>query len=1013
MRVTVRRTLVVLAVFAAGLAGGWLLNEAGVGGPTPVAAPPLPTPPAPEGQNGLSENDRGAFYHLSEGGEIYPVDWLLALEVESTTSAGEVQVRPFIDNIERYGLLSDAKSAANLDGLPVGISLARSKGEQIDMIGLNCTACHVGQVQYQGHAVRIDGLGNMAMINAFLTDLATETQATLTSPRRLVRFWDRVRTVRAARRARSRETDVVAEDERPLRRIIGLLTKNRDLVQARLTALKTIASLKHSLRISTQEGYGRLDAFGIGRDELFGAIPGNSLPANAPVSFPHIWGMEYTGWLQWGANTNSVMERNIGQALGVGALVDPNTYESTLRIDNLHHLEQLAYKIEPPHWPASFPAIDRERAEQGKTLFVQNCAPCHQTYGTDGPMRTYQLFSVAETGTDPLTAINFELPVALPDGSVRPFPDAAFDLIENIKARAYRDAGYDAATIAKLENRRVRSGPQWAPTFRAPLLAGARWPDTTGRKVYRAKTLVGIWATGPFLHNGSVPTIYDLLMPAASRPVMFPTGTREYDPVKLGIQTDPSKYTLAPQQTAFTFDTRLPGNWNTGHEWRFYPQLNDAARFAIIEFLKTFTSEDMIGGPAPYRRAAADSATDVPPPVDVGATVPVPAGRTRGRGGVLAAMALLLLAAGGYRVANWFAPHGEEAQATEAADIAELTQGILTIQQRYAADQNRALARGTHAKGICVRGEFEVFDVFQVVSDRALAARLAQGIFAKPGVYPATVRFANAESHIFPDPKKDVRACSFAVELPPGVIGPGATRQDFSMNNARIFPINDAHAFAVTTRVVTAPTMGKGFRALSFKDKMGFIRTAVLGARQERPATVAYQQTSYWSTVPFHHGPGEVAKYAATACAGNYATPLSTGINCLQDELARHLNEDLQMSSFDFGIQLLDADRMTYWGRRRRPSFWIENASVEWKESQARFHTVGRLTLVARSVLPPEACAQMYIDVTANSAPDCKPLGSINRARAIAEGASRRARMSAMARLPSSNVGTVSSVSLT
>ena len=55
--------------------------------------------------------------------------------------------------------------------------------------------------------------------------------------------------------------------------------------------------------------------------------------------------MEYTGWLQWGANTNSVMERNIGQALGVGALFDAKTFSSTVRIDNLHQLETLAYNI--------------------------------------------------------------------------------------------------------------------------------------------------------------------------------------------------------------------------------------------------------------------------------------------------------------------------------------------------------------------------------------------------------------------------------------------------------------------------------------------------------------------------------------------------------------------------------------------------------------------------------------------------------------------------------------------
>lgn len=989
---TTRTLLVSAAIFAAGITGGFLLDWTGVAQPPPAAAPALPAPPAPEGSNGLTAADRENFYHLSEGGELYPADWILALEVESTTPDGRIQVRPFLDNVERYGLLSDPKSSRNPDGLPVGVSLGKSKASGIDMIGLNCSACHVGQVQYQGHAVRVDGLGNMALINAFLADLANETQKTLTSPRRLARFWRRVHDVRKARRARGREAGVIAEDESKLRRVVAMVTNNRDMLQARLHALKGVASLQHWLNVSTKEGYGRLDAFGIGRDELFGATAGNSAAPNAPVSFPHIWGMEFTGWLQWGANTDSVMERNIGQALGVGALFDPKTFESTVNIPNLHRLEEYGYKITPPEWPASFPAIDTAKATAGKALFVEHCRPCHETYDTDGVMRTYRLFSFTETGTDPLAAINFEMPVLTADGSVRAFPYAAGDLISNIKQRAYKDAGYDRTTIAALENRGVRSGARWEPSFRAPMLDSEKYTDTAGRKVYRAKTLVGIWATGPFLHNGSVPTIYDLLLPPAKRPVTFPTGTREYDPVKLGIQTDPSKYTLAPDQSTFTFDTRQPGNWNTGHDWSFYPDLDDAARYEIIEFLKTFTSESQIGmAPETSYRAASiaalpDAAGSVRGP---SSTLPPLSGR------VILVLLLLLTIAGWmtYFVINGFLPHGEEARATEAEDTAALTRDVLAIQKKFAADQNRPLARGTHAKGICVRGTFEVFDVFAAVPDRALAARLAQGLFAHPGRYPTLIRFANGNSQILPDQKKDVRACSFAVDVPPGVLGSLTMRHDFSMNNARTFPINDPHAFAVTTTVVAAARPSKAFRKLRMKDKLGLLRTLALGAFQERPAGVPYQQGTYWSTVPYHHGPADVAKYGAFACAGNAAMPLDSGPNCLQDELVRHVSHDGQMSCFDFGIQLLDAESMTYWGRRRTPTFWIENASVRWKESQAPFHVVARLTLAPNSVQPPDVAAAMWIDVTDNSAQDCKPIGGINRARPIAEGASRSARL--------------------
>ena len=60
--------------------------------------------------------------------------------------------------------------------------------------------------------------------------------------------------------------------------------------------------------------------------------------------------------------------------------------------------------------------------------------------------------------------------------------------------------------------------------------------------------------------------------------------------------------------------------------------------------------------------------------------------------------------------------------------------------------------------------------------------------------------------------------------------------------------------------------------------------------------------------------------------------------NGLQDELIRHVNEDGKMSSFDFGVQFLDTERMTYWGKRHDANFWIENASLEWNEVEAPFH---------------------------------------------------------------------------
>src|SRR3954470_11907254 len=128
---------------------------------------------------------------------------------------------------------------------------------------------------------------------------------------------------------------------------------------------------------------------------------------------------------------------------------------------------------------------------------------------------------------------------------------------------------------------------------------------------------------------------------------------------------------------------------------------------------------------------------------------------------------------------------------TEQQDVADIVAGILAVQTRFARTQRRPLGRGTHTKGVCVRATLEIFDLAATVADAGLAARLGRGLFARPGIYPATVRFANAASTNQADSKRDVRALSFAVEVPPGVVGLDAARLDYSMNNAPTFPIND------------------------------------------------------------------------------------------------------------------------------------------------------------------------------------------------------------------------------
>jgi hypothetical protein len=352
-------------------------------------------------------------------------------------------------------------------------------------------------------------------------------------------------------------------------------------------------------------------------------------------------------------------------------------------------------------------------------------------------------------------------------------------------------------------------------------------------------------------------------------------------------------------------------------------------------------------------------------------------------------------------VTRWFGVTGSEAErdvAKEKADLNELVERVLLLQSNSAAQQHRPLRRGTHAKGVCARAQFEVFDL-NVGGDPALAARLAKGIFAKPGLYPAIVRFGNADPKVNSDFKPDVRSLSFSVDLTrdgKSTFEANDGRQDFSLQNAPPLPINDAAAFLATMKLLTASNPAVGLWKLPFKDKLRVLRVLVLAQLQSRQKVRPYQQLRYWSNVPFRHGPADVVMQSATASPDNPAGPLQrSNPNGLKDELIRHLDEDAKMSSFDFALQFLDANTMTYWGKRYDANFWIENASVKWNEAEAPFHTVGRLTLLPKSQLGPDDTEATYFDVTGHAMPDSTPIGSINRARCHGEVASRKARLSA------------------
>jgi hypothetical protein len=526
--------------------------------------------------NGWSDAERAQYHHLAEGSELMP--YVVLANVVSVKTH-----RPFLDNMERFGFVPDAPSATNPHGLPIGITTVKSRAKNftgLEMVGFNCAACHVAEVDYRGRRLLIDGAPSLVNLQAYQMEFKESLDATMHDPVKvftLVLAIDRdlisdnahadevsnyktdptfktagdIASVSTADKGLRSVPSAVADGSRASSALKGKNFATRvPLLLALLRA--RLAYIKHGdlLLNGTEPGPGRVDAFGAARNMLFYR---DAVPMQSPVSFPYIWDVPDNTkqrsatdvvWIHYDGNTNSILERNIGQAVGMGAVYNPDTYESTLRIANLSRLEVLTHKLQSPKWPADlFGPIDELKAKVGEKIFSDVCHDCHQN----------RLYGLTDVGTDPERAISFGRPVG---GGVT-FPAAIKPILDGLKARAFADDGIPPAIQAGMDAKPV--------IWRA-----------TGQ--YLARPLAGVWATGPYLHNGSVPTLWDLLHPA-QRPTKFIVGNREYDPVKVGYSTGGN---------GWSFDTSQPGNSNLGHSGeRYGTNLNEDEKAALLEYLKT------------------------------------------------------------------------------------------------------------------------------------------------------------------------------------------------------------------------------------------------------------------------------------------------------------------------------------------------------------------------------------------------------------------------------------------
>jgi hypothetical protein len=587
-------------------------------------------------RNGLSPQQRQSYYHVSQGSEILP--WMLLTAVDVADSGSR---KPFVENLARFGLLPDP---GRDDGLPVGMTVATNPFTfGMDFVGINCAACHVAELRYGDKAVRVDGAPNMFNLQLFYSQAVDALLATLNDRgkawdalKRLGRQdWGRYKVaapfIRPATLVYYGANLFLHRDRLDARLelldVIRVAEQQRDPVHptsgfGRLDAFDGTRNFLFT-RLRQANAGGTFDVNRANLVKLDAAVkfpplwsrkatPPQPVAAyrDQPGRFPPVWGFKDYDWVEWTIDTDTVMERNFTETLGAGASVvlDPgrtgSLFDSSIPMPNMHALEWLAYYIDPPRWPeAIFGAVRPDLAASGEVIFSRSCAGCHE-YGDDqrtpaGLIRLRGMNPEA-VGTDAIAALRISCPV--PDTGALAIPPRSYDAaqsvllkdcagvkpgtaftgasfartvqaaVDGIKQKAYAAAGIDAAEQRVMEDLDRRKTVTWRDT-----LLDTQAPSGP----YAARPLYGIWAAAPFLHNGSVPTLHDLLLPPERRPKVFALGGRRYDPVKLGFVVE----TSCSEQDCLV-DTTRTGDGNGGHLWG--TDLSEPDRMALLEYLKTY-----------------------------------------------------------------------------------------------------------------------------------------------------------------------------------------------------------------------------------------------------------------------------------------------------------------------------------------------------------------------------------------------------------------------------------------
>lgn len=498
----------------------------------------------------LTADDIDILMHGSLATEVLPVKLLAAFP----RAFPDLFPEPDMSN---FGLVPDPEA-----GMPLGVSMKKSVqhlgGE--DAVGINCASCHMTEVDFGdgGGPLRVVGPAGQFDVNAFFGAVVVGMirpqaieKGDPVNMKRLLSAWLAVSSAEVNEEVLSKfEKNLASQsasiavairedpwgkngagpgglhaiDPRDLRLSASDVESNRDLAPVVRALLKLFHNIRSTLHIPDAMPTAPESPAGPGRNDAFGLLAYSFFQVKVPVApakYGVAWNLAGREWVHWDGNNNDPIARNLAASLGLGApIID--TY-AILDFAAVTRQTEISQKIRSPRWPL---AVDDVAASRGKLVFEAECASCHAASAEKN------LFAPDEVGTDVNRSLQIDTRLAV-------LFQAA---LENVKIDGFTPSGRSPFRV---------TGRYWAPE------------------------LSGVWARAPYLHNGAVRTIAELLMRATDRPEVSRRGAARYDVGSLGY--------LDTGQ--FLFESNLKGNSRFGHEYG--ASLSGESRSDLIEFLKT------------------------------------------------------------------------------------------------------------------------------------------------------------------------------------------------------------------------------------------------------------------------------------------------------------------------------------------------------------------------------------------------------------------------------------------